>query len=351
MSKKLFHLVLLLFFAILSSGLKGQISDTLVMENGNILVGKIKVMSKGVVTLKTQYSEDDFKIKWSHVKTLKSNRFFVIYLMKGIHYFGRLTPDFVQPNLIHIFDFQKGSVTVKKMDIIYLKKAEKSFWSRINFDISLGYSLTKANKNSQLTTLMDAAYLANTFSTYMSYSMNRNFQTIDDTLSTRTKRTELDLGGKYFLRKKWFLSASGTFLNSSEQKLSLRSNISVGGGNFLINNHIHYLSVSGGLVWNLEKYYPETGQPRKSSLESFAGIEYVIFNFGNLDINTSLVAYPSLTENKRFRSDFNFSLKYKFVSDFFVNLSFNYNFDNQPAEGASRFDYVFQTTIGWKFNE
>ena len=351
MNKRHAYFVLLVFFALFSSGLMGQVSDTLVMDNGNMLIGELKVMNKGVVTLKTKYSENDFKIKWDHIKYLKTNRFFVIYLVQGTHYFGRLSPDLSQPDHFLIFDFQKGRVSVKKEDIIYLKNAEKTFWGRINFDVSLGYSLTKANNNSQMTTLFNAAYLANSYRIHLNYDMNRNFQTIDDTLKTKTKRTELSLGGQYFLKKRWFLSGAGTFLNSSEQKLSLRSNISAGAGNFLINNHVHYLSVSGGLVWNLEKYYPETGQPEKNSLESFFGVEYVVFNFGKLDINTSLYAYPSLTEKKRFRSDFNFSLKYKFISNFFINLSFNYNFDNQPAEGASRFDYVFQTTIGWKFNE
>jgi hypothetical protein len=60
------------------------------------------------------------------------------------------------------------------------------------------------------------------------------------------------------------------------------------------------------------------------------------------------VAYPGITEWGRVRTDFNFDLKYEFVFDFFVNLGFTLNFDNQPVEGADKVDYIFQTTVGWE---
>ncbi len=116
----------------------------------------------------------------------------------------------------------------------------------------------------------------------------------------------------------------------------------------MVNNHVQSLSVSGGVVWNIESYYEETTQSNKKSLETYAGLQYVIFNMGDLDINTSVYAYPSITEKGRFRSDFNFNLKYDFIADFFINLGFTYNFDNQPVAGAPKFDYVFETTIGWE---
>jgi len=37
------------------------INDSLVFKNGNILVGEIKSMDKGVLIFKTDYSDKDFK--------------------------------------------------------------------------------------------------------------------------------------------------------------------------------------------------------------------------------------------------------------------------------------------------
>lgn len=339
------HFISLLFF-LLSAEAVAQ-TDSLIMHNGDHLVGKMKEMQQGIVQLKTKYSETDFKIKWENVKYLKANQFFIVYLVKGIHYYGSLSSDPAHPDNIIIHDFQAGTVSVNKMDIIYLKEADKAFISRLSFDISLGYSLARANNNSQFTTRLNSGYLANTYSIKASYSMNRTLQTIDDTIDSRTKRTEANIGGKYFVEKNWFLTGSGDILNSSEQKLQLRTTIKLGAGNFIVNNHMQMLSVSGGGVWNFENY-EGTDQPDKNSLEAYAGVEYSIFNMGDLKLNTSVYAFPGITEKGRFRSDFNFDLKYEFISDFFINLGFTYNFDNQPVAGAPKFDYVFQTTIGWE---
>jgi len=340
-----FTFILLLLF-LLSAGASAQ-TDSLIMSNGDHLVGEIKVMEHGVVQVKTKYSDSDLKIKWDKIKYVKTNQFFVIYLVKGIRYFGSLSSDPVHPGKIIIYDFQTGNVTVDKMNIIYLKEADKTFISRLSLDVSLGYSLAKANNNSQFTTRLNAGYLANTFSTNLSYNMNRTFQTVDDTINSKTRRIEANLGGKYFVGGSWFLTGSGDFLNSSELKLNLRITTKVGGGNFIFNNHVQSLSVSGGAVWNFENY-EGAENPDKNSMEAYAGLEYNIFNMGDLEIKTSFYIFPGLTEKGRFRSDFNFNMEYKFVADFFISLGFTYNFDNQPIAGAPRFDYVFETTVGWE---
>ncbi len=347
MKNKSHPVIILLFVLLIPIGIKAQTADTLVMNNGNRLVGQIKEMTRGVLQFKTKYSDSDFKIKWEKIKSIRSNRFFIVYLEKGVHYYGSLSSDPKYPGTVNIFDFQRGETRVRLMKIVYLKEADQKFISRLSLDISLGYSLAKANNSSQLTTKLNSGYLANTYSLKLNYSMNRNFQTVDDTINSRTRRTELNLEGKYFLGRNWFVSASGNFLNSSEQKLKLRATTKIGGGNFFINNHIHTLSASGGAVWNYENY-EEAAQPGKNSLETYIGIEYNVYNLGDLDINASLYGYPGITEKGRFRSDFSFNLKYKFMADFFINLGFTYNFDNQPVAGATKFDYVFDTTIGWE---
>ena len=347
MKSKTVQFSILWAFMLLPIALPAQTSDTLVMDNGNLLVGEMKEMARGVVQFKTKYSDSDFKIKWDKVKAIYSKRFFIIYLEKGIRYYGSISSDPKHPDTLDIFDFQAGMAKVNKMKVVYLKEAAQGFISRLTLDVSLGYSLAKANNSNQLITSLNSGYLANAYSLQLNYSMNRNFQTVDDTIHSKTRRTELNLGGKYFLKKRWFASVTGNFLNSSEQKLKLRSTIKVGAGNFLLNNHIHNLSVSAGGVWNIENYYDKT-EPGKNSLETFVEIEYNIYNLGDLDLNTSLSAYPGITEKGRFRSDFSFNLKYKFIADFFINLGFTYNFDNQPVPGAARFDYNFNTTIGWE---
>lgn len=60
-------LVLLLFCSVNSVFAQ---NDSIVLNNNNRLVGEIKSLDKSVLTIKTTYSDKDFKIKWHRVKEL-----------------------------------------------------------------------------------------------------------------------------------------------------------------------------------------------------------------------------------------------------------------------------------------
>ncbi|MEP0712872.1 MAG: hypothetical protein ABJC55_13215, partial [Algoriphagus sp.] len=78
------------------------------------------------------------------------------------------------------------------------------------------------------------------------------------------------------------------------------------------------------------------------------GTELNLYDIGDLNLLTSVMAYPSITESKRFRTDFKLDLKYDFLSDFYVKVGTTMNFDNQPVADAAKLDYVIQTTVGWE---
>jgi putative salt-induced outer membrane protein YdiY len=174
----------------------------------------------------------------------------------------------------------------------------------------------------------------------------RTIQTPDST-TIRTERTEGGLGFRFFIYRDWFALVATDLLQSTEQKLNLRSLTKGGIGNYIVNTNRMYFVLAGGAAWNYEDYNDPTISDRNSA-EAFATVEYNIFDIGDLDLKTTLIGYPSLTESGRFRSDFSFDLKYEFPLDFFINLGFTLNYDNQPVEGASETDYVLQTTFGWE---
>src|SRR4051794_5975626 len=58
-------------------------NDSLVLKNGDIIVGEIKSMDRGVVIVETEYSKTDFSIEWSGVKEVYSKLFFMLNLTGG----------------------------------------------------------------------------------------------------------------------------------------------------------------------------------------------------------------------------------------------------------------------------
>jgi len=68
---------ILLLTAVLLYGMSAFTQkDSLVLVNGNVIVGEIKSMDRGVLTIETDYSDDDFKIEWDGIKSIKTDAFF-----------------------------------------------------------------------------------------------------------------------------------------------------------------------------------------------------------------------------------------------------------------------------------
>ena len=55
-------------------------NDSLVFKNGNIMVGEIKSMDRGVFQIETDYSDSDFKIEWDKIYAIQTTTsFFITY--------------------------------------------------------------------------------------------------------------------------------------------------------------------------------------------------------------------------------------------------------------------------------
>jgi putative salt-induced outer membrane protein YdiY len=162
-----------------------------------------------------------------------------------------------------------------------------------------------------------------------------------------TKRTNASAGFRYFLPADWFLYASADFLQNDEQKLKLRSTPSIGMGNYFVRSNSLHLGGGLGVAWTNEEFN-DSAQTHRSSAEGVAGLEFNMFNMGDLSLLTNLTVYPSFTERGRIRADFKFDLKYDLPLDFYIRLGYTHNFDNKPVEGAAKNDYVLQTSFGWE---
>lgn len=343
MSKKIVFLFgLLLIFNL--QDLRAQI-DSLVMHTGEVLVGEVKDLKQGIITIETEYSDSDFKVEWDKVKYIHTERKYIISMSNGDRYNGSMKSSAERGKVV-IKDIKIGNVTVDLINLVYLKSVDDDFLSRLSLMLSVGYSLTKANESQQISARINAGYLSNKIAVDMYFNAVRSIQTPDST-TIRTERTEGGLGFRFFIYKDWFALVGSDLLQSTEQKLSLRALTKGGMGNYMVNTNRMYFVLAGGAAWNYEDYSDPTISDRNSA-EAFAFVEYNIFDIGDLDLKTSLIGYPSLTESGRFRSDFSFDLKYEFPLDFFINLGFTLNYDNKPVEGASETDYVLQTTFGWE---
>ena len=75
------------------SGVAHAANDVIVTTSGDRLVGEIKSVEKDILTLSTDYSDSDFKIKWEKIASIESDRQFLLETFDGKRLSGTLKAD------------------------------------------------------------------------------------------------------------------------------------------------------------------------------------------------------------------------------------------------------------------
>lgn len=320
-------------------------NDSVVMVNRDLLVGEIKGMDRGVMQLKTGYSEKNFQIDWDDVVSVRSHRRFLISLSHGRMLNGHVMSDRDDSARVVIFD-KSGQVITTLKEIVFVKPVKKRFLGRFGGKIAAGATLTKANNSLQISINANVDYTSNALISTAFFNYISNFQK-NDSVEIKTSRMEGGLAANIFLYKGWVAMLGIDLLQNAEQEIRLRANTKLGIGNFVARNSKLYLLLGGGGAWNHE-IYSDTSHTLRNNLEAFSTLEFNIYNIGDLHFLTTVSGYAGLTDWGRWRCDYSMDLKYDLPLDFFINLGFVLNYDNRPVSGASDIDYVLQTTVGWE---
>ena len=288
-------LTLTLLFAFISSAANAQ-TDTLTFNNNEIVVGEVKSLSRGVLTVETDYSDSDFKIEWEKVAKFRSNQDYLVTLTDGRRFASKVNSVAGDSVLMSdgIFAF-----TVNLPDIVVLKPLDESFWDRFSASIDVGLNLTRANNFLQFNSSSNVGYYTE------KWEINGNYNTVfsrQDSIQD-TRRMDANVQLRVFFSKNWFINISNDFLQNDEQKLSLRSATRAGIGNYVVNTNSLYLALFVGASFNHESYI-ENANPDRQTGEGYGGLEYNMFNTGDISLLTSAIAYPNLTDLGRLRVDF-----------------------------------------------
>jgi len=329
--------LLLSLLLILPSNVFSQ--DTLYFENENFIEGEIRNMEYNLLKISADYGGEDFTIEWDQIKEIYTNTYFKIYLSDGTFHYGRLRS--VSDSTIQIISNNGEIRSCHQRDILSLTEIGQDFRHRFKAGFDIGLGLAKANNLRRFSANANVAYQADKWYGHAYVSALQSIQ--DETEPIQRFEGQADY--RYLIYKDWTLYPSVNFLTSTEQKLSMRSSLQLGVGEYIMRKRHGYWGFGAGLNLNMERFSNET--PDRNSLEGYFGTEIKLFKLKDLDLFTKALAFPSFTESGRWRFDFTAILKYNLPLDFYINTKFSLNLDNQPAIGASGTDYVLHLGLGW----
>lgn len=319
-------------------------TDVITLRNGDQVTGEILTLQYGQLQLKT----DDMGtvlIKWDAIATIESRYFFDVEQIGGERFYGVLgsTPDGSQV-IVH---GPSGSLhQIQTERVTRIAKLESTFWSRIDGSFSIGYNFTKSTDITVVSGQFDATYRSEKLVASLSADVNSSTTPEQGTLD----RDQIGFTNRWELASRNFWAALVNLERNEELGIEGRVQLGGGFGRYLYQSPHSEVAAYVGAALNREWVTGNEGA--QESAEGVLGGSWRIFKLDSpkQSLTSQLVLYPSITESGRYRGKADVSYRQEIVKDFFFDLSFYYDYDNQPpGDATAKDDYGLVTSLGYTF--
>lgn len=336
--------LLLLFIYIWSADLIAQ--DTLYLLNKTILVGELIEIDFATVRFDAEDIPDIITVQLEEIQTLhiQSKRLTVETIFKQTYsgYFASSN----QPGVVKMIT-DTDTLDLVLTTILTLNTYGKSVLSSTSGHIGAGYSYTKSSNVGRLN-----------FDARINYSKkNIDASLFGSAILTQQgsefyrDRENLTALGNYFYNPVWFNQLVVNYQRNLELGLISRIQQGVGIGNrFLIRANMQAKTIVG-LVLNRE--VSTEGRASGNLVEVPVGFIYNFYKSSKprITVSTTQIFYFSASQHDRKRLDGDTKVRWDFLGDFSLNLSFYNNYDSKPPVlTKSKIDYGVVFNISYDFN-
>ena len=320
------------------------------MKNGDRLTCEIKSLDAGALHVSLDYVDGTISVQWSRVERLDSKRLFIVKLEDGSVYTGTLSiaetaPD--EPPRLQISAGPGDFVLIDKKRIVVMGETSDNVWQRFAVDISSGIIYSKGNQSTQYNIASTISYPRPRWG--LSLALNSSLSKSEGV--TASTRNQLTLGFEHLLRwNNYFYAGDVGLLQSTEQGIDLRTNVTGGIGRYFKHTGRMSVSVLGGLGWQNTQYSPSVDPEAPEDLLAMViagGFTMQSFSKTHLDLTASVL--PALSQPGRFFFNTNATYYLKLWSNLTFNLSFYGSWDTEPPATYSGSDYGFSSGLGWTF--
>lgn len=315
--------------------------DTLVMTNGDRIIGEVKKLQNGELYFKAPYMQDDMRVDWNRVAELRGPDPVQVLLVDGRILAGPLE--------------RKGNDCVVGEpreqvgcnQLITVVPLERGFFSQLDGYVNYGFDYTSGSEQTQSSFSAGVEYLAQRYAVKFDGSSVFSGQedAVSTTRNTFTNVNELTLG------RKWYLLSLFDLLRSDQQDLELRTTIGGGLGHaFFRTGTVQFVGLVGS-VFTTEQYAASAaqGEDDNQNLELLFGLSFSAYQFKTTRVTVRFLTYPNLTTPGRVRLSFTPNLYF----DFGKNLTFGFqlyeNYDSHPPVSAAKNDFGITSSFGWTF--
>ena len=326
-------------------------TDVLIMKNGDHLTCEIKGLQDGVLYASFDYILSTQSVQWSKVAYIESKQLFIVKTVDGSVYTGTLSTvetEEKRPLEIRVVESSEKRTELPRKNVVQMDQTSEKFLQRFSGDLNSGIIYSKGNQTTQYTLGADLAYLRERWAANANYTST--LSTSSGAASAAT-RNQLNYMGMHLMRwNNWFYTGIGSFLQSSEQDISLQANIGAGVGYYFKNTNHASIAVIGGAAWQSTNYKQTVPPvPTQNVAAALIGTEMKFFKFNKTNLNVTASAFPALSEPGRIYLNTNATYYIKITGDLSWNVSFYGNWDNNPPAHFSGSDYGTSSGLSYSF--
>jgi hypothetical protein len=334
--------ILLCLFFLISSLTFAQKTDVIVLLNGDKITGEVKEMLTGLLKLSTN-SMSTIYIEWNKISEIRTDKIFEVEITDGRIYYGSFQPSEKKGMIILKGVTLENELFMKY--IVRITRIRESFWDILQGYLKLGVSYSKSSKIADLNFGADVIYT--TKSQRSELTLNSNFSSSEGNPSSSSNNASY--GYNRFLGHKWFYGGLLIAEQNSELGLKLRTTLGGALGNDFIQTNKNFLNAVGGLSVSKEWYDGEAGSQNDLTAYISSKFQYFIYDHPGINLYSFLSIYPYLTNFGRIRINYTLNFDWEIISDFYWNLGFYLEYDNEPQSiDASTIDY--NISMGLKYN-
>lgn len=320
-----------------------QERDTIILHRGQVFIGEVKKAQLGEITI----DDDDLKllgIKLYKIRLLTTARPFRIETNDKEIFIGVIKSS-AKDGWVNIILDNGDTAACEITNLNMLIPLEKKFLTRLNGNLSAGFSYTKSSDIGQVNLGSSIQYATRLFQYKLSLSM---FGSLDSNEYSRDKE-DGSLLTTYSLTPAWFLSGSFAYDRNLELSIARRYQESIGGGNKLFLRRQWQLLALSGIAFNEEKSTSGTSSGVLVEIPVALVFDFFKYQPHKMEINSTNYSFFSLSQKGRIRLAANTRFSWELISNFYLDFNPYMNFDNQPPEGTNNFDYGVVFSLSYKF--
>lgn len=327
-------------FLCVAAAAHAETPDTLYFKNGDRLIGDIKTLTLGEVTIDPP-EMDKVSVKWEEIRRFASDRNWNIRTADRRQFRGRFRPS--PMGGIMKIEAIEDTVQVRMQDISEFTEMKPGWWDRADGNLSFGYSYQKANELSQLSFSSRIKYMVSRERLELRlYGITSIQPGIED-----VRQDQASLNWMHDVTGRWAAGPTAGYETNSSLNLESRWRASFMVANRVILEGRMSDIFMGGYQYNLET---SEGEEREES-ELFLG-NRVQTNFlrKEFQLYADTYAHFGLTVKGRTRFTVDVTASVEVIDDWTVGVEFYDQYDSKPPNSTESInDYRTGLTIGWTF--